>query len=167
MPQIGWSLRVLICLSLTIFILIVQPYKKSYMSVLDGLLLALLGFLALMIVAFEFLLPSSSETLPLIFVIACGIPQLVLLLSVAYTQLKGKRISRYIAGKVSTSLKKIYNRNRADDEHSDADLLPHRLLDPSQYNRPLLSESEQEHDKSETLTVRGQVLPVYTYGSIS
>ena len=30
-------------LGLSILILIAQPYKKSYMNVLDGLLLALLG----------------------------------------------------------------------------------------------------------------------------
>ena len=72
-------------------ILIVQPYKKRYMNVLDALLLALLGFLTLLIVTFEFLLPSSrDETLPIIFMIACGLPQLVLLLSVSYRKLKGK-----------------------------------------------------------------------------
>ena len=72
-------------------ILIVQPYKKWYMNVLDALLLALLGFLTLLIVTFEFLLPSSrDETLPIIFMIACGLPQLVLLLSVSYRKLKGK-----------------------------------------------------------------------------
>ena len=72
-------------------ILIVQPYEKRYMNVLDALLLALLGFLTLLIVTFEFLLPSSrDETLPIIFMIACGLPQLVLLLSVSYRKLKGK-----------------------------------------------------------------------------
>ena len=61
------------------------------MNVLDALLLALLGFLTLLIVTFEFLLPSSrDETLPIIFMIACGLPQLVLLLSVSYRKLKGK-----------------------------------------------------------------------------
>ena len=64
-------------------IVIVQPYKKRYMHVLDALLLSLLGFL--LIVTFEFLLPTSrDETLPIMFMIACGLPQLVLLLSVSY-----------------------------------------------------------------------------------
>ena len=90
-PQVGWLLRTLMVLSLSTLILIVQPYKKSYMNVLDGLLLAILGLLTLLVVTFEFLLPSANETLPLIIVIACGFPQLVLLLSVTYRQLKGNK----------------------------------------------------------------------------
>ena len=132
--QIGWSLRALTFLSLSILILIVQPYKKCYMNVVDSLLLALLGFLILLTVAIQFLLPSSDEALPLIFVIACGLPQVVLLLSVAYRQLKGKRIVRFIASKVSTLLKQIHTRNRAEDGPSDANPLPHRLVSPNQYN---------------------------------
>ena len=66
------------------------------------------------------------EDLPLIFVIACGLPQLVLLMSVTYRQLKGTRIVRCIAGQVGTLLKKIHTRNQAgDDDLSDADSLPH------------------------------------------
>ena len=34
--QISWLLRVTMFLSLSILMLIVQPYKKSYMNVLDG-----------------------------------------------------------------------------------------------------------------------------------
>jgi len=84
-PQIGWLLRTLMFLGLSIFILIVQPYKKSYMNVLDSLLLALLGFLTLLLITFMFLLPSDrSETLPLVIVITCSLPQLVLLLSLTY-----------------------------------------------------------------------------------
>ena len=165
--QIGWSLRALVFLSLSILILIVQPYKKYYMNVVDGLLLALLGFLTLLIVAIQFLLPSSDETLPLISMIACGLQQVVLLLSVTYRQLKGKRIVRFIASKVSTLLKQIHTQNQAGDELSDADLLPHRLVSPNQYNRSVLSVSERTHANSVTLSVPGQVPPVYTYGSIS
>ena len=40
--QIGWLLQVLMFLSLSILIIILQPYKKSYLNVLDGLLLALM-----------------------------------------------------------------------------------------------------------------------------
>ena len=69
--QIGWLLRAMMVLSLSMLILIVQPYKKSYMNVLDTLLLALLWFLTLLTVTFEFLLPSSrDETLPITFMIA-------------------------------------------------------------------------------------------------
>ena len=106
--QIGWLLRVLIFLSLSILIIIVQPYKKRYMNVLDGLLLALMGFLTLLLVTFLYILPSSNETLPLMFVTACGFPQLVLLLSVSYRQLKGEQIARYIRGKVHTLIKQIH-----------------------------------------------------------
>jgi len=169
--QICWLVCSLILLSLSMLILIVQPCKKSHMNALDGLLLGLLGALALLIVTFEFLLPPfRNETLPIIFVIACGFPQLVLLLSVTCRQLKGKLIVGYniIAGKVSTWLKKIRKRNIAEDL-SEADSPPHRLVNPNQYNKPLLSESEQTHANSETPTVlvHGQVPPVYTNGSIS
>ena len=160
--QIGWLLRVLMFLSLSILITILQPYKKSYMNVLDGLLLALLGFLALLLVTFLYILPSSNETLPLIIVIACSFPQLVLLLSVAYRQLKGRQIAKYIAGKLHALIKQICARNQDENELSEDDTLPHRLVSPSQYNRSLPSESGQISE-----TVQGQLTPVYTYGSIS
>ena len=165
--QIGWMLRALMFLSLSILMLIVQPYKKRYMNVLDGLLLALMGFLTLLIVTFQYLMPSANEALVLMSVVAYGIPQLVLLLSVTYQQLKGKWIVRCITGKVGTLLKQVRTRNQAADELSDADSLPHRLVSPNQYNKSLLSESERTHANSETLSVRGQVPAVYTYGSIS
>ena len=46
-PQIGWLQRTLMFLSLSMFTLIVQPYKNCYMNVLDALFLALLGLLTL------------------------------------------------------------------------------------------------------------------------
>jgi len=162
--QIGWCLRALMFLSLSMFILIVQPYKKSYMNVLDGLLLALMGFLSQLVVTFQFLLPSSrNEALPVIMVITCGIPQLVMLLSVAYRQLKGRQIVQYIADKFSTLLMPIHKQNQT----GDADPLPHRLVNPNQYRRSRLSESEQAPTNSETLTAQGKLTPVCTYGSIT
>jgi len=83
-----------------------------------------------LIVTFLYIQPSASESLPLIFVIACGLPQLVLLLSVTYRQLKGKQIAQYTAGKFSTLLKQICKQNQAGDELSDADSLPHQLINP-------------------------------------
>jgi len=133
--QIGWLLRALMFLSLSMFILIVQPYKKSYMNVLDGLLLALMGFLTLLLITFKFLLPSDrSEMLPLIFVITCSLPQLVLLLSVTYRQLKEKWIVQFFAGRVGALLKYIQRGKQAEDELLDAeeDPLPHRLASPDQ-----------------------------------
>jgi len=56
--QQGWLLHALIFLTLFILTLILQPYKKSYMSVLDALLLALMGLLMLLVISFQFVLPS-------------------------------------------------------------------------------------------------------------
>jgi len=165
--QVGWLLRTLVCLSLSTFILIVQPYRRRYMNVMDGLLLVAMGFLTLLIVTFLYILPSSNETLHLIFVIACGFPQFVLLLSVTYSLLKGKHIAKYIAGKVCDLMKQICTQQQNEDELSDDDPLPDRLINPNQYSRSLLSQPEQAHVNSETLTVRGQRTPVNTYGSIS
>ena len=136
------------------------------MNVLDGLLLALMGFLALLLVTFLYILPSSNKTLLLIIVISSGLPQLVLLLSVTYRQLKGKQIAKYISGKVHNVIKQICIRNQGENELSDADPLPHRLIDPNQY-KSSLPQPEQAHATSETLTILGQVPPVCTYGSIS
>jgi len=112
---------VLMFLSLSILITILQPYKKSYMNILamDGLLLVLMGFLTLLLITFLYILPSSNETLPLILVIACSFPQLVLLLSVAYRQLKGKQIAKYIAGKLHTLIKKICAGKQGENELSE------------------------------------------------
>jgi len=137
------------------------------MNVLDGLLLALMGFLTLLLVTFLYILPSSNETLPLMFVTACGFPQLVLLLSVSYRQLKGKQIARYIRGKVHTLIKQIHARNQDENELLEDDPLPHGLVSPSHYNRSLLSESEQAHANNQHLHNQEQPTPVYTYGSIS
>ena len=117
-----------------------QPYKKSYMNVLDGLLLALFEFLILLVITFHFLLPSSNETLPLIIMIACGFPQLVLLLIVIYRRLKGKRMVLYVAHNVGILLKQTHTQNQAEDELSWANSLPHRLVNPNQYNNSSLSE---------------------------
>ena len=165
--QLGWFLRVLMFLSLSILILIVQPYKMSYMNVLDGLLLALAEFQTLLVVTFLYVLPSSNEALPLIFMIASGFPQLVLLMSVTYGKLKGKEIAKYISQKFHSVKKKMCTRIQVENELSDDDPLPHRLVNPNQYNRSLLSESEQTHANSETLTIQGELTPVYTYGSVS
>jgi len=140
-----------------ILILAVQPYKKSYMNVMDGLLLALMGFLTLLIVTFLYIQPSAKETLPLIFVIACGLPQLVRVLSVIYRQLKGNQVARYIAGKVCTLVKQILKQNKAGDELSDANPLHHQMINPNHYNRLLLSDTEQACISSETHSVPGKV----------
>ena len=127
-------------LSLSIIILIVQPYKKSYMNVLDGLLLALLGLVTLLLVTFQYLhntIKDGKEVLALILVITCSFPQLILLLSVTYRQLKGKRIVQSIVRQVSTLLKQVCTRNHTANQLSDENSLPHRLICPNQllFNR--------------------------------
>jgi len=74
---------------------------------------------------------------------------------------------QYIVARVSTLLKQTHKPRQAEDELSDVDQLPHRLVSPTQYNRSLLSDSEQTQANSDTLPVRGQLTPAYTYGSIS
>ena len=137
--KIGWLLRALMFLSLSILVLIVQPYKKTYMNVADGLLLALLGFLTLVLVIFQYFhIAVGYATLPLILATTCSLPQLVLLLSVTYRQLKGKQVVQYITRQVRTFIKRVCKRNRAENELSEANPLPHRLIDPNQYNnRPV------------------------------
>ena len=136
------------------------------LNVLDGLLLALAEFQILLLVTFLFVLPSSNEALPLIYMIASGFPQLVLLLSVTYRKLKGQERAKYISQKFYSVIKKMCTRIQVENELSDDDPLPHRLVNPNQYNRSLLSE-EQTHANSETLTIQGKLTPVYTYGSVS
>ena len=133
----GWLLRALMFLSLSILILIVKPYKKSYMNVLDGLLLALLEFLTLLIVTFQYfsIVTDGHEIQAIMFVILCGFPQLILVLSVIYRQLKGKRIVQSIAKQVSTLLNQVCTQNHTEDQLSDANPLPHRLISPNQYNK--------------------------------
>ena len=74
---------------------------------------------------------------------------------------------QFFVGKVNTLLKQVCTRNQAEEEISVADSLPHRLISPNQYDGSLQSESEQTYANTEIPTVRGQVSPVYTYGSIS
>jgi len=74
---------------------------------------------------------------------------------------------QYIVARVSTLLKQTHKPRQAEDKLSDADQLPHRLVSPTQYNRSLLSDFEQTQVNSDTLPVRGQLTPAYTYGSIS
>jgi len=58
LPQVGWLLRALMFLSLSILILAVQ---KSYTNLLDGLLLPLLGVLSLLLITLEYLLSCISK----------------------------------------------------------------------------------------------------------
>ena len=90
--QYAWLLCALMFLSLSILVLIVQPYKKGFMNVVDGLLLAELGFLTVPVATFLYTPSSGNEKLVLLIVIASSLPQLFLLLTVTYKQLKGKQI---------------------------------------------------------------------------
>jgi len=71
-------------------------------------------------------------------VIVCGVPQ----------------VAHYIASnKVSTFLKQVYRQNQSEDELSDADSLPRRLINPNQYSRSLLSSTYQRWFRT-TYTMR-------------
>ena len=159
--QIGWLLGVLMFLSLFIHA------HNNPTALQKELHEALMGFLALLLVTFLYILPSSNKTLLLIIVISSGLPQLVLLLSVTYRQLKGEQIAKCISGKVHNVIKQICTRNQGENQLLDADSLPHRLVSPNQYNKSLLSESEQTHANSESPSVGRQITSVYTYGSVS
>jgi len=64
-----------------------------------------------------------------IIVITCSLPQLVLLLSVTYRQLKGKWIAQYIAGRIGVLLKYIQRGKQAECELSEAEDAPLRMPD--------------------------------------
>ena len=91
------------------------------------------AILTLLPVTFVYILPSSrSETLPLVIVITSSVPQLVLLFTVYYRQLKGKHRMRFIASKVNILIHQVCAQKRAEVKISVADSLPHRLISPNQ-----------------------------------
>ena len=60
---------------------------------------------------------------------------------------------QYVAHNVSILLKQTHRQSQAEDEPSDADSLPRRLINPNQYNSSLLSESEQVHTNSTYVSI--------------
>ena len=165
--QTGWLLMFLIVLHY----IIVQPYKKTYLNVFDSLLLALLGFLTLRYSCIschqQMELRHSSSYLWLAIPVVCHSLSCCWASSADNWKECGL-CNNHIAGKIGTLLtEKVHTRIQAGDNLSNADSLPHWLVSPNQYNRSLLSEFEQEHVSSETLAIREQIQPVYTYGSIS
>jgi len=141
----GWLLSVIIIVAAAMLIVIARPYKRNYMNVLESLMLALLGLVSLLILAYLYLLPSEAPLLlPYLITTLISIPQLVLILYIVYHPLRGRRLVKYITERI-TNLK-INAKGQNTEEHI-TDSLPDRLVNPDQY-RPLLpAESELAHQQ--------------------
>ena len=95
--QIGWLLHALMFLSLSILILIVHAALQEKLHECVGWFITSSIWVSdtttlVLVITFHFLLPSSNETLPLVIMIACGFPQLVLLLIVTTERKAGGAI---------------------------------------------------------------------------
>jgi len=134
---LAWFLRAIVTIATSLFIATVRPYERNYMNVLESLILALLGLLSLLMLAYQYLLPSEAHLLlPYLIITLISIPQLVLILYILYHPLRG-RLVKYITVRI-TNL-------RANTRGQNTDSLPDRLVNPDQY-RPLLpAECELPH----------------------
>jgi len=83
-------LRIIITMAASMFIATARPYyKKSHMKILESLMLALIGLLSLLILAYQYLLPSETYLLqPYLIITFASIPQLVLILYILYHPLR-------------------------------------------------------------------------------
>ena len=139
---LAWFLRAILTIATSLFIATVRPYKRNYMNVLESLMLALLGLVSLLMLAYQYLLPSETHLLLLPYLITTliSIPQLVLILYILYHPLRGRRLVKYITVRI-TNL-------RTNTRGQKTDSLPDRLVNPDQY-RPLLpAECELPHQHS-------------------
>ena len=147
---VGWLLSAIIITAASLLIATARPYKRNYMNVLESLMLALLGLLSLLILAYEYLLPPETHLLlPYLILTLISIPQLVLILYVLYHPLRGRRLVKYITGKI-TNLKT--NARGQNTEQQVTDSLPDRMVNPDQY-RPLLpveGDPELAHQQDST-----------------
>ena len=93
-------------------------------------MLALVGLLSLLILAYQYLLPADTHLLlPYLIITFASIPQLVLIVYIVYHPLRGT------------------NARGQNTEQLITDSLPDRLVHPDQY-RPLLpAESEFAHQQ--------------------
>ena len=138
---LGWLLRIMVTMATAFLIAIARPYKRNYMNVLESLMLALLGLVSLLMLAYQYLLPSEAHLLlPYLITTLISIPQLVLILYILYHPLRGRRLVKYITVRI-TNL-------RTNTRGQKTDSLPDRLVNPDQY-RPLLpAECELPHQHS-------------------
>jgi len=78
---IGWFLHAIITIATSLVIATARPYKRNYMNILESLMLALVGLLSLLILAYQYLLPADTHLLlPYLIITFASIPQLVLAL---------------------------------------------------------------------------------------
>ena len=167
--ELAWLLRAIISLGTSLFIAIARPYKRNYMNVLESLMLALLGLVSLLILAYQYVSPSEAHLLLLYLILTLiSIPQLVLILYILYHPLRGRRLVKYITVKI-TNLKT--NARDQNTEQQIPDSLPDRLVNPDEY-RPLLPvegdpELAHQQDSTESGNHERCITPVYTYGSVN
>ena len=77
---LGWFSRAIITIATSLFIATARPYKRNYMNILESLMLALLGLVSLLILAYLYLFPSGENLLlPYLIITFVSIPQLVLM----------------------------------------------------------------------------------------
>jgi len=66
-------------------------------------MLALLGLVSLLMLAYQYLLPSETHLLllPYLIITLISIPQLVLILYILYHPLRGRRLVKYITVRIT------------------------------------------------------------------
>ena len=163
----GWLLGATIIIAASLLIAIARPYKGDYMNVLESLMLALLGLVSLLILAYLYLFPSGENLLlPYLIITFVSIPQLVLILYILYHPLRGRRLVKYITVRITNLRTKAKGQNT---EEQITDSLPDRLVNPDQY-RPLLpveGELASQQDSVKSRSHERYIHPVYTYGSVN
>jgi len=164
---LGW---LLCAIAASLLIAIARPYKRNYMNVLESLTLALLGLLSLLMITYQYLVPSGTYLLlPYLIITFASIPQLVLALYILYHPLRGRTLVKCITVKI-TNLR-MNKRSGQNTGQQITDSLPDRLVNPDQYScRPLLpveSELIYQQDNTKSGNHERCITPVYTYGSVN
>lgn len=109
--------RAAVLIASSIIVLIARPYKVSYLSAYDGLLLALLGTLAVLVNLKVFFFRTSGHTIVALIAIFLALPQLALLIYIATKAMK------LLVGKCK-------RKNALEDVAIGTDFETDRLQDP-------------------------------------
>ena len=163
----GWFSSGIFIIASSLFVAIARPYKRNYMNVLESLMLSLLGLLPLLILAYDYQLPSDTDLLvPYLILTFASIPQLVLTLYILYHPLRGRRLVKYITVRITNLKTKARGQNT---EPQITDSLPDRLVNPDQYRLLLPVEGELAHQQDSMQSGNHDrcITPVYTYGSVN
>ena len=131
---------VVLCTSYAIMIALVRPYKKTFMNVVDTLIVANLALLALTLD--QYYLEDSNTSLALFYVSVISFLSLLPLLSlsgfIAYRVLRRMKSEVVLlCTKKPTSINRWFNNTKAaiaQQDLSDDPELPDRVLRPQQYN---------------------------------